>query len=672
MASKLVNGRKVLVGSKADPGSRAFNRISGGRQVTLKDGTELDAFAAKNYGKQPTVLTNAEIIEKKIPQLNAKANALPSLTQNNTEGTPEAGQDTGGDYEVDDILGLKKKEDTNKKQDAWAKLRTRQNTPEDQEDPYFEQQMGILEDMKKLSDKRTQEDIYRIEQSMKGLYADQMAANASGLASVRNALGRAGALRYSPGSAFSAINSVTAAGTRALAALNAQEQQLISEARSAQATNDYKLLSEKLDLIDEVRKEKAAETSKLSAKIEEQKQQASRDNALAGLIGQGITDPVELLDMLNFDEDGTQVGDFTLKEVTDALSSLKDLRGKGSFAFDEKAIGPLLVAGFTSEDITGMQADLAAGVPLSQIIANVEPEMQQAVKEALGVDEVAAANLTPGVGAKDSVQEQIIRDQVSSTVRTARYGKNASDKEGASIDRQVALMREAGMPAQAIIDSMTGFAPGVVTPYNDTIRDTVLASTEDPNKLMANMNRVSSLLGKGNYKAAVQEAENMAMQRAKTIAGDAYFGDAAAQQYLNNAAELRNALDQAESFVGPIQGSLEWVKGKLGKAKNPKAVDLQAKIVRLTAQMRNDLSGTAVTDSEKKFLEPLIAELQDTEGNFRTKVQNIEDDVLNKLNSTRATVSLPRLSKHQVRYPAQRLNLYATEITSDNATTLDL
>lgn len=48
---------------------------------------------------------------------------------------------------------------------------------------------------------------------------------------------------------------------------------------------------------------------------------STRINAVFDLVRQGISDPGELLDMLNFTEDGKQVGDFTLEEVAGILKS---------------------------------------------------------------------------------------------------------------------------------------------------------------------------------------------------------------------------------------------------------------------------------------------------------------------------------------------------------------
>lgn len=47
--------------------------------------------------------------------------------------------------------------------------------------------------------------------------------------------------------------------------------------------------------------------------------ETSRQGAIAGLIRQGITDPLQILDQINYDESGNLVGDVTLAEINDVI-----------------------------------------------------------------------------------------------------------------------------------------------------------------------------------------------------------------------------------------------------------------------------------------------------------------------------------------------------------------
>lgn len=102
MASKLVNGRKVLVGSKADPDSKKFLRASGGRNVTLADGSVLDAQQSKDYGTTPTVISNDNIVSNVIPELESRAD---KITGTNTLGQQTQQAKEESDLSEYDITG---------------------------------------------------------------------------------------------------------------------------------------------------------------------------------------------------------------------------------------------------------------------------------------------------------------------------------------------------------------------------------------------------------------------------------------------------------------------------------------------------------------------------------------------------------------------------------------
>ncbi len=98
------------------------------------------------------------------------------------------------------------------------------------------------------------------------------------------------------------------------------------------------------------------------------------------------------------------------------------------------------------------------------------------------------------------------------------------------------------------------------------------------------------------------------------------------------------------------------------KLRSAQAQELQSKIAALVAQMRNDLSGTAVTASEAAFLEPLIPDLSDKADNAQIKIKSLTDNVLNQYNTVRSTVSLPEVNAEQVIDPKKRLILYSNDI----------
>lgn len=109
--------------------------------------------------------------------------------------------------------------------------------------------------------------------------------------------------------------------------------------RTDATTNTFikRLIAEGID-VDELSPEELAEAaanlkvsvnkltqaySEATAGSREQKQQVSRQNAILGALKQGVNNPADILDILNFDDEGNQVGDITLEEVSAVLKAVQ-------------------------------------------------------------------------------------------------------------------------------------------------------------------------------------------------------------------------------------------------------------------------------------------------------------------------------------------------------------
>ena len=179
----------------------------------------------------------------------------------------------------------------------------------------------LLSDLRRKTDATTDTYIASIQNSTRNAINAQKAQNAADQNTVQNTLLRYGASRT--GSGAMARGAVSTAGLQAISDLEAKEQQTIAEARQAQMNGDFKIAEDKIGIAEDLRKEKQKRVKSANDAV----QQASRDSAIAGLITQGVTDPTQLLDFLNFDDQGNPTGDFTLKEISDALAAVKKNTG---------------------------------------------------------------------------------------------------------------------------------------------------------------------------------------------------------------------------------------------------------------------------------------------------------------------------------------------------------
>lgn len=599
----------------------------------------------------PTVFSNASIIEDTIPRLVSQANSLPTFGSSDN-----AGGGGGGDYEdsFDDILGFSDKK--KKKKQDFGDLAYREGTNIPLPVGYWETQYGdnsqvmkTLAKMQQTSDRYTKDSIGGIRDKFDQREQAQVESNAQNLAGVKQVLNLGGSSRYAPISSQGIISAQESAGIKALADIDTLERQAINEARQAQSTNDFKLLEQKLSVLDGIRQEKAAAMTSL----QEAQEQSDKDNQIADLVSQGIVDPVEMLQTLN--ERG---GNFTLADMTGALKGLSEVgTGGGSFKFEQKQVGPLLGMGFTVSDINQMQSDFNSGQSIQSVLEGVPAEMQQAVKEALGVDEAAAATMRPGVGATDNLSEQMIRTRLFPKAAAILNKGTLSDSDRTIIDERIDFFRNNGLSEQQILDVFSGWSADVTSPYNDSFRDIIIGNDKDGQGVSPNLSRVGSLLANGNYKGAMNAVEQTAMLRAKELDPDGYMGNAPVEVYTKRIDRIKQLLSQNSDYgdTGFIEGNFNKV---LGRLKGARAAQVKAELTQLYQTFRKENAGVAVTDSEQRFLDSLFSDINDPKGNFLTKLDVFQSGIIDRYNATRNSVSLPPVRVLEVLDPAERLSLY--------------
>lgn len=282
-------------------------------------------------GYSPSVITDATIRESVIPDLNQRANALAGTApspyyQNNQNQQQRGGQQNNG-LATGQPNSPTTQNVTSEYDDYYQSLIDQLNTGSD-DSSYDRNIENLLTQMGRTNDQRAQRQTGAI-QSMFDVRRQQLEqVNAGEQAGLRGALRRAGS-RYAPLSTGGAMSQMERNGVLELAQLDAQEQAAIADVLDAQQEGDFKLMGQRLEIAEAKRAEKNAVREKLmDLAIEENKKareksiQSTRDNAVASLFEQGIVKPEEMLNYLNFDEDGNRIGDFTLEEVDDSLSRL--------------------------------------------------------------------------------------------------------------------------------------------------------------------------------------------------------------------------------------------------------------------------------------------------------------------------------------------------------------
>lgn len=187
------------------------------------------------------------------------------------------------------------------------------------------------------TDANTANMIANIQQKFAQRKAEQADINTRQAKGIQNALltggvtGQGSSSQYAPISSEGIVGAQESYGIRQLAALDSQENDLIAEAKSAQASEHFKLLEAKNKEIADVRKQKQDLATKLNEGIAEQNKELRKQNlqiqkeqAIGDIYGKGITDIPEVMAQLK--KAGVPA---TTKEVSDTIGLLSGIGGSG-------------------------------------------------------------------------------------------------------------------------------------------------------------------------------------------------------------------------------------------------------------------------------------------------------------------------------------------------------
>ena len=172
---------------------------------------------------------------------------------------------------------------------------------------------------------------------------------------------RGGTSRYAGGVEMGIEGEELRQAAGRIADINAREASAISAARTAYRTGKFSEFNTQVTALENLRTSKQKELETVNKtladarkKFEETTMRASRDSAVAGIVAQGITDATQILGYLNFDEQGKQVGDFTAKEVGDALKNISPGAELKNLTGTVKEFYSLLGQGALPETITSL------------------------------------------------------------------------------------------------------------------------------------------------------------------------------------------------------------------------------------------------------------------------------------------------------------------------------
>lgn len=631
----------------------------------------------------PTVLSSANISENVIPDLEGRLNTLSdSGIRTDANGQPRypdgsfyTAPDENQPSEIDlynPLTGEYKKVPATD-QAQLDQLR-QQGWEQGIMEPYEKAQLDLINSLKASVDANTLAQIQAIEQQFALRKTQQQDINNRLESAVGQSLLMSGSSRYAQISSEGIMASQRSFGLQKIAELDAQEKSLIAAAKQAGLDQNFELMEKQITLAETKRKEKATEAKALAETMAEENnalRERIRNVQMGSAIGErilaGFTDPAEILTMLN---DGGFPGGVTAAEVSDTMKALTVSGNATKLSQDLDDFNWLKRTGNLPDGILSLPEGEQYFAYRNLIKGGeFDPANFKSVQGGLfdvknnrwvvGPQEKGGtAKVTPGVGAKSPAEELAIRIRLFTKLMNILNKGQLSDTDRVVINDAITTFRDEGWTEQEIMTKLAQFPTDVVTPYNESFMNVIASNTDNLDKQQQAMAKAGQLLDVGSPLEAMRYVEDLAMKSQKVSDPQNYLGVATAETYVERGRKIKALVEKYwPATLGPISGSFQQI---LGKLKFNQRQEIQSSVATLVAQMRNDLAGTAVTESEAKFLEPLIPDPKDRASNFIIKVDTLLDSVLTQHNATRNAANLPEVKMQDILDAQKRLNLYSS------------
>jgi hypothetical protein len=494
-------------------------------------------------------------------------------------------------------------------------------------------------------DAQTRLQLRSIQSQYNNLKIQQEQINASQQGGAEQSVLLGGGARYSPVASGGFTATVASFGLQQIANLQAQEDQLIATAKQAQAANNQKILDKTLENLQTIREKKVAEATKTSEalRLENEKLQASQvamqiDNTILDIYSKGTTDPIEIMQTMR--ELGLPVDS---KTVSDTLKNVATNVGIGV------------------DKLTGDAKNYAILKDMPGMLPSNVKSLGDYLKWNRNLTTSKAAG-TVGSGDSNITSDQFTKEQIALSVVPTQLIN--SDRELTRYLEGIRLGLKEGKTPYQIADEMMGYNITEPNEFTASMRQYIALA----NLGKAEIGNVARLINSKNYAGAIAVIENKVLQSQKQNDPESFVGEATPRYYAEKVEEIKKTIQDAGLLdaIGPVEGSIATIFNKVPLTRRAEALKVQAKVTSLVAEMRNHLAGTAVTESEKKFLEPLVSSLTDKKGIFINKLDEISGNALTRYNNTRAAGGLPELNTNQLLDKAKRISLYGSGPTSTN------
>lgn len=254
-------------------------------------------------------------------------------------------------------------------------------------------------------------------------------------------------------------------------------------------------------------------------------------------------------------------------------------------------------------------------------------------------------------------------DSMATGLKVARAvfggGQAMSDKDreaGIALANQG--MKE-GMTFFEMVSELSGFKPERNLPMANNLLSTLMTVAGEKGIAGFDMVGLSELINRGNDAGAIAKVENIVYAEAKKMDPDSFTSEPAVRIATDQVNELTKLLQDEGllSEVGTFEGTMtQFLTKKLRGEKETKILNA---VANLSADMRKELAGVAVTETELRFIEPLIPDIDQPAASFMVELNKLKTQPLLKLNAVRENYNLGRINEAQLYDRSKRVPLYS-------------
>lgn len=445
---------------------------------------------------------------------------------------------------------------------------------------------------------------------------------------------RSGSGRYTPELSSGFIASVVEKGQQRLTSIDNGYTTAINNAKAALASKNFELA---LDAANE------AEAFHQNA-IEELKAQKQQAQEIALTLSEEQTKAAVSDAVFNAIQDGAT-------DIQSVYESIRNSAGVDASVEDvESALKTFLPPQKDPKELTGDAAMLKMAKDEGWLPQDASIfDFWKAQADARRAPRQATGNAT--LSGEGSIREfQFVIANLPTRMKD-------SDEDVKRLMQYYEEARSAGLTAFDMVDELTGYRVEEKTAFTEGLRKYIATADLDTNTRA----EVGRLVSQGDNEKAISVIENTQYAKMRNEYGERYVSESDVQ-YVNSKVKRINALlgEGWTNDVGVFEGTFElWLNQKFGVGEE--GVAIRAALNSLTADMINRRAGSAMTDIEwKRLIAPNVPGMTESASTWATKLDELDQDVMLRLNSQRAQYQLPAIENEAQLYDrAERVPLYS-------------